>query len=74
MQFPACRADKYRLTGLIPFNAIALFMDHAMVVPAKQYQVVQAGFPSVAPMVNMVGIHISGLTATGKAATLVSNR
>ena len=51
----------------------ATFVNEVMMVPAEQYQVVQAGFTPVGPVFYVMPIEESGVRAARKAATAVPN-
>lgn len=54
-----------------PFDAEGILMQQAVVMPTQQYQIIQTGLATVAPVFDVVGIYITGLASAGMSATAV---
>jgi len=54
------------------FNGVAALVDKAMVMPAKEHQVVEARLAAVSPVAHVMSVDEEMVLAAGKAAAAIA--
>jgi len=70
---PVAAAEADSVVG-VGFDGVAAFVDEAVVVPAEEDEVVEAGVAAVGPVLAVVGVEVAAVRAAGPLAGCVVAR